>query len=63
VFLPRLSTIRQFFIPPIDISENECRDVALLRLYKGFRQRIINFWRCPMVEEEERVTADCVIIK
>ena len=32
----------------IDISENDCRDVALLRLYKGFRQRIINFWRCLM---------------
>jgi hypothetical protein len=22
---------------PIDISENECRDVAMQRLYKGFR--------------------------
>jgi hypothetical protein len=27
-------------------SENECRDVAVLRLYKGFRQRIIKFGRC-----------------
>jgi hypothetical protein len=24
-------------IYPIDISENECRDVAMQRLYKGFR--------------------------
>jgi hypothetical protein len=30
----------------LDISENECRDVAVLRLYKGFRQRIIKFGRC-----------------
>ena len=30
----------------LDISENDCRDVAVLRLYKGFRQRIIKFGRC-----------------
>jgi predicted Abi (CAAX) family protease len=33
----------------LDISENERRDVALLRLYKGFRLRIFNFWRCLLV--------------
>ncbi|MBW4475801.1 MAG: hypothetical protein KME54_02740 [Tolypothrix brevis GSE-NOS-MK-07-07A] len=30
----------------LDISENECRDVAVLRLYKDFGQRIIHLWRC-----------------
>ena len=34
------------FFSLLDISENDCRDLALLRLYKNFRQRIINFWRC-----------------
>jgi transglutaminase-like putative cysteine protease len=32
----------------IDISTVIRRDVAVLRLYKGFGQRIINFWRCLM---------------
>jgi hypothetical protein len=29
----------------IDISENECRDVAMLRLYKGFRYSRLRFNR------------------
>ncbi|WP_179048566.1 hypothetical protein [Nostoc sp. TCL26-01] len=37
-------------VSPLDISENECRDVALQRLYKDFRQRRINFWRCLLLK-------------
>jgi hypothetical protein len=29
-------------------SENECRDVAVLRLYKVYGQRIFKFGRCLM---------------
>jgi hypothetical protein len=30
----------------IDISRVIGRDYSVLRLYKGFGQRIINLWRC-----------------
>ncbi len=36
---------------PIDISRKQCRDVALLRLIKGFGQRIIKFGRCLMLRQ------------
>ncbi|MGI8500355.1 MAG: hypothetical protein ACR2LR_04355, partial [Hassallia sp.] len=37
------------YIEPIEHLQKRGKDVALLPLYKGFGQRIINLWRCLFI--------------
>ena len=45
-----IPTLAQTVENLLDISKKDVPDVAMLRLYKDFGQRIIKYWRCLFMD-------------